>query len=283
VARFFRPLGGEPREKLAQQLGLLEGELAFRLGHVCLDVDELDGAAEAFGRSWRASVEHGAPLRNALAAHSWYVRASIMRDGLSARPRDLEGRELSWPEHLRAIWRAEEEHEGEMTPEATFTSYAEALVADAWEEPRRVLRPDALRELRERVEAWPDKRAVGITLGTLALLLKLRGLLTAKPGEELGKYALEALKPLRAELGARRLANAPIYSTLVFSSILLGLLEDQLDEAAEEAEEVAEGCPPLPRRLFRELAEAIRAYEERGDEAREALTEAVLKLFYFHL
>ena len=285
VARFFSPLGGKPREKLAGRLRLLEGELTSTLGHICLDVDKLDEAVEAFRRSWRALVEHGAPPVNTLAAHSWYVRASILGDGPSARPKDLEGRELSWPEHLRAIWRTMEEHEEEMTPKATFARYVGALMADAWEEPKRVLRTDALRELRERMKTWPNKDLVGITLGTLALLLKLRGLLTAKPGEELGKYALEVLRPLRTELGARRLANAPISSALELSSILLGLLEDRLDEAAEEAEEAAaaKGYSLLLRRLFRELAEAIRAYEERGEEAREALIEAVLKLFYLHL
>ena len=151
----------------------------------------------------------------------------------------------------------------EMTPKATLGNYAGTLVAGR----------------------TPSESSEGHHARHPGPLLKLRGLLTTKPGEELSEYALEALRPLRMELGARRLTSAPVFSTLVLSSILLGLLEDRLDEAAEEAKgaAAAKGYPPLPRRLFRELAEAIRAYKERGGEAREALIEAVLKLFYLHL
>jgi len=289
VARLYRPFGGHVRAKLARRLGLLRSELSYRLGGICLDMDELKEAVDAFRLSWRRRHELKviavAWIGDVSASHAGYVRASLIRGGVGARPPDLNGAERGWAQHFREMWKTAKGHRPELTPEVVFTRYVEALVADAFERPRELMEylssEEGWHEFEDIVLGWPDKAAVGALLGTLVLLLRLRAGLS--PGDRIERTASDVLSKLNVRFWTLRLKGKSMWSALAFAVILHDLLRGDIKLAVEVAGWASKRTKSsLLNRLFKELARAIRAYGSGEPGSLEALAEAIIRLFYYH-
>jgi len=84
----------------------------------------------------------------------------------------------------------------------------------------------------------------------------------------------------------------PISSQQAFARILRLYLKPldrkvNLKKAIEIAEESVKLNPPLPSRLFKELAEALKEElnaegEEEKQKAKKEVKEAIVRLFYYH-
>ena len=278
----FRSLGGKAEEKLRHQLDSEGASITFAEGRLRLDAGDLRKASRAFKDAWARFVKLK-DLENALVAWSLYVRAYVIEEGLSARPSDLEGREMTCLEHFRRMWFQAKKlwKEEALTPETYYTAYMQTLIAEL-ASPGQEGRPLALDMMPLsgvpiRSEAWAT------FTGTYCVLLKLlHGL---EPSEEMFRGALRAMRTQAEELKTRLEQGLPLSSMQRLSAILLALLEDRFDEAVSRAREASKRYSPLLNELFSELAEAVKAYSAiRNDErARVSLARALLKLFYYHI
>jgi len=204
---------------------------------------------------------------------------------VGARPPDLGGAEKGWPQHFREMWKTAKEHRPELTPVVVFDRYVEALVADAFERPRALVEylssEEGWHELEDIVLGWPDEADVGISLGALVLLLKLRAGLS--PGDRIERTASDVLSKLNVRFWTLRLKGKSMWSALAFAVILHDLLRGDIKLAVEVAGWASKRTKSsLLNRLFKELARAIRAYGSGEPGSLEALAEAIIRLFYYH-
>jgi len=278
----LQPLGGDVRETLKLQLDRGDAIITFIAGDLRLNAGDIEGAAHAFKNAW-AKFHKLKDAQNALAAWSFYIRAYVIKEGLSACPSYLEEDRIActwhyWLKLLMAkrLWEREL-----LAPEVYYTAYIEALIA--WLTGLRQGGHPPLLDKAPLSGVPIDPRVWAVFAGTYCLLLRLlHGL---EPDGETLQEALRATRAWAEGLERKLRQGLPRSSTQELSAILLAMLEGRLGEAISRAREASKGYSPLLNRLFSELAEAIEAYSaNKSDEgARRRLAEALIKLFYYHV
>ncbi len=309
MKRYLKPLGGEPEKKLRDQLEEWHRTIYFELGRAYKDEDGLDEAKGNFEKA----LDHSKNVDDKLAIQSYLGRISVIEDYKFKW--NVKGKDVTFKD----LWETCKENLIGLTSEDIACGCAEYLVSEIVSGKEKIeeeelkyvkLDPDTFSLLNGIACLFGliDKREAVKELKNLEL--RKFELKIASANAE-GRYhevlALEKIKDYVKELydfsidpskrrdyEIRKMIEIEIwrerskvwqitfYSTQALARIMMFYIVKDLEYAKKLAEQESSEYFKLPNRLFKELAKSIEK-EIRGDDAKEDVKKAFVKLFYLHV
>ena len=303
MKRYLKPFGGEPEKKFKDQLKEWRKKIYFELGKAYKDEDGLDEAKRYF----KKALDYSERVEDKLAIQSYLGRISVIKDYKFKW--NVEGKDVTFKD----LWETCKENLIKLTPEKIAGICAEYLVSEIVsgekieeEELKYVkLYPDVFSLLNGIACLFRliDKRKAVKELKNLELrIFELKIALANAEGRYHEALALEKIKDYvkelydfsvdpskrdyeirkRIEIGKLQVWQMTFDSWQALARVMMFYIVKDLEYAKKLAEFVSSKSSKLPNRLFKELAEAIER-EMKGDDAKEDVKKAFVKLFYYHV
>ena len=309
MKRYLKPLGGGPDEKFKKvQLREWHKIVHAELGRAYMDEDELDEAKRYF----KKALDHSKNVDGKLASQSYLGRISVIEDYKFKW--NVEGKEFTFKD----LWKTCKENLIELTPECIAGICAEHLVSEIVSGEK--IEEEELKYVKLDSDAFSllkgiaclfrliDKRKAVKELKNLELRkFELKIASANAEGNYYKALALEEIKSYVEELynfstdpsnrrdyEIRKRIGIEIWrerskvwqitfdSMQALARIIMFYIAKDLEYAKKLAEQKSSAYFKLPNRLFKELADAIER-EMKGDDAKEDVKKAFVKLFYLHV
>lgn len=304
MKRYFKPLGGEPEKKFKDQLKEWCKKIYFELGNAYMDEDELDEAKGYFEKA----LDYSKRVEDKLTCKSRLGRISVIED--YEFKWNVKGKDVTFKD----LWKTCKENLIELTPENIACGCAEHLISEIVsgekieEKELKYIRlhPDTFSLLNGIACLFGliDKREAVKELKNLELReFELKIASANAEGDYHKALALEEIKDYvkelydfsvdpskrrdyeirkRIEIGKLQVWQITFDSWQALARIIMFYIVKDLEYAKKLAEFVSPEFSNLLNRLFKELAKSIER-EMKGDDAKEDVKKAFVKLFYYHV
>ncbi len=268
-----------------------------------MDEDELDEAK----RNFEKALDYSKRVKDKLTCKSRLGRISVIEDYKFKW--NVKGKEFTFKD----LWKTCKENLIELTPENIACRCAEYLISEIVsgekieeEELKYVkLRPDTFSLLNGIACLFRliDKREAVKELKNLELReFKLKIAPANAEGNYYKALALEEIKSYveelynfsidtskrdyeirkRIEIGKLQVWQITFNSWQALARIIMFYIAKDLEYAKKLAEQESSEYSKLPNKLFKKLAKSIER-EMKGDDAKEDVKKAFVKLFYYHV
>lgn len=294
MKKYLKPLGGEPEKKFKGQLKTWYERIYFELGKAYMNSDELDEAK----RNFEKALDYSERVVNKLAIQSHLGRIGVIEDYKFEW--NVKGKDVTFKD----LWKTCEEILVELTSEDIVSTCAEHLVSEIVSGKEKIeeeelkyvkLHPDTFSLLNGIACLFGliDKREAVKELKNLDLRKTITVLAgrDVKPDEAVGTLmifallydlALEEEKRVEYEKIRDVVWNRCHVSSQTLVRIMMFYIAKDLEYAKKLAEQESSEYSKLPNKLFKELAKSIER-EMKGDNAKEDVKKAFVKLFYYHV